>query len=188
MGHEELIAALRQEAAAKALAIREEAGAEAERIRRDTDRRIKDIREKYGQQAAVLAREAEEIALSQARQEARGILLTAEAGLAGRACALVGDMLASLRQRDYAAVFDALIAELPVFPWEVVRVNPADEALAKERFREAVVQTDPSITGGLEVSDRAGNVRVINTFEKRIENLWPEILPDLVREIPEAAV
>lgn len=188
MGHEELIAALRQEAAAKALAIREEAVAEAERIHRDADRRIRDIREESRQQEEALAREAEEIALSQARQEARGILLTAEAGLAGRVCALVGDMLASLRQRNYTVVFDALIAELPVFPWEVVRVNPADEAFAKKRFPGAVVQTDPSITGGLEVSDRAGKVRVINTFEKRIENLWPEILPDLVREISEAAV
>jgi vacuolar-type H+-ATPase subunit E/Vma4 len=42
-----------------------------------------------------------------------------------------------------------------------------------------------AITGGLETISTEGEVRVVNTFEKRLERMWEEMLPEIMKEVKE---
>jgi V/A-type H+-transporting ATPase subunit E len=101
---------------------------------------------------------------------------------------------ALLRQPDTGKgdeLFVALAGELPDFPWETVKVNSRDKEAASSRFPKAklIVDDANAIRGGLEVSGENGAIRIINTLEKRLERMWPELLPELIaaayREIGE---
>ena len=39
------------------------------------------------------------------------------------------------------------------------------------------------ISGGLKVESPEGRVVIINSLDKRLEHLWPEILPEIMREL-----
>lgn len=183
MGYRELIEALRSEGEKKIRAIRHEAEAEAESIRSEAAKQIERIRAEYDQeQSKAVADMAGEV-LSEAAARARAIRLRAEQELSDRMARLARVSLAQLRDDRYAETFAGLVQELPRHRWEVVRVNPADVSLAKNYFSGAEIVPDDTITGGLEVSDRDGKIRVVNTFEKRMERSWPEILPGLIREL-----
>ena len=76
-----------------------------------------------------------------------------------------------------------LACELPERGWQCVRVNPADADAAARRFPGAVVETDPGISGGMEVECEDGRVRISNTLEARLEAAWPDLLPRLIAEL-----
>lgn len=183
MGYRELIEALRSEGEEKIRAVRQEAGAEAEALRTKTAGEIERIRAEHDRQQSKAVADLSGEALAEAAARARAIRLRAEQELSGRMVRLARASLAQLRDDRYAETFAALVRELPQHPWVVARVNPADVDMAKACFPGAEIVPDSTITGGLEVSDREGRVRVVNTFETRLERSWPEILPGLVREL-----
>jgi V/A-type H+-transporting ATPase subunit E len=183
MGNGEFIEALRREGEEKIRTICQEAEAEAERIRGDAAGRISRIRENLGRTQLVAVKEQAGAIVAEADREARMILLSAEKELSGRLHAVAVKALASLREKRYPEVFDALAHELPLYNWQVVRVNPHDEERAKECFPGSEIKTDEGITGGVDVIDKEGNIRVINTFEKRLENAWIDILPELMKDV-----
>ena len=82
-----------------------------------------------------------------------------------------------------AQLFQALAEEIPDCHWQRIIVNPRDKAAAGVRFPAAEVLVDPGISGGLEVQSADDRIRIINSLEKRLEHLWPELLPDLFIEI-----
>jgi V/A-type H+-transporting ATPase subunit E len=86
-----------------------------------------------------------------------------------------------LRDQGYENVFAALVRELPPRRWQVVRVNPADIGIARTYFPDSEIIPDAAITGGLEVMDQDGEIRVTNTLEKRCELAWQELLPELLK-------
>jgi vacuolar-type H+-ATPase subunit E/Vma4 len=64
-----------------------------------------------------------------------------------------------------------------------VRVNPEDVALAGKYFPGAEIIPDRNITGGMDASTADGTIRIINTFEKRMERAWTDMLPVLIKDV-----
>ena len=82
-------------------------------------------------------------------------------------------------------MFTSFAQELPRFIWKTIRVNPGDGALAREQFPDTEILFDKAITGGLEAISDEGEVKVVNTFEKRLERMWEEMLPEMMKEVME---
>lgn len=187
MAHPELIDALRRAAEEKAAAIREAVHAEAERYGSQVAQEMAALRTRSAEETAAEARELLASATAAASGEASGILLAARSALADRLYGLARESLPRHRDERYAALFDALVNEMPRCAWSRVRVNPADRALAGNDFPDAEIVPDESIVAGLIVEDGDGRVRVDNTLEKRLERAWPGILPGIVNELLEGS-
>ncbi len=188
MSYQELIDALRRECEEKAQKIWQDARAEAEATRAEVLRKACEMKESSGRERSSAARKRTDAILSEAGHTARVNRLKAEKELAERLYQAAAHSLNRLRDDRYGEVFLSLVHELPRGPWEVVKVNPEDGALARRLFPDAEILNEPGITGGLEVISGKGSVRVLNTFERRLERAWaemlPEIMKDVYREIP----
>jgi len=180
MGHEELIASLRKEGEEKVLALRNETGAEAENIRVKTAVEIKRLREEFRKKEAGLTKTQEDDILSAAEKKARVIMLAAEKSLSDRLFRLSMSCLHELRRDGYEDIFSALAREIPSAKWDEVRVHPSDAGMARRYFPEAGIVPDDYISAGFEAATENKKRHVINTFEKRLERAWEEILPFLV--------
>jgi V/A-type H+-transporting ATPase subunit E len=183
MGCEELIGSLRKEAKEKIGEIWREAEAEAGKIRAGVSLRLEALRQ---ENASGRSSEVDRLKVSlEAEGKARMIRLTAEDRASSRLFTIAAASLRLLSDKRYEEVFHKLVLELPLPPpcWQVVKVNPDDSGLAKEYFPDADIKTEREITGGMEVEAEEGRVWVINTFEKRLERIWPQMLPGLMDEI-----
>ncbi|MCK4536739.1 MAG: hypothetical protein KAT93_06975 [Desulfuromonadales bacterium] len=109
--------------------------------------------------------------------------LDAETLVLARLLALAGELLPALVADDREGWFAALADELPEYAWEEVRVHPDDVPHAAKAFVKAEVVADDTIAGGLIVSGDAGRIRVDNRLAKRLERLWPDLLPQLIDEV-----
>jgi vacuolar-type H+-ATPase subunit E/Vma4 len=183
MGSEELIGSLRRSADEKIRAIWQEAEDSAGKIREEYHRRLSEMHDQYVKsQLAAAGSEAEKIIVT-ATNKARLIGLSSQKTLSERVFRLVSTYLPLLRHNAYEDVFRAMVGELPRLSWQRVRVNPADVQLAGEYFPGADIIADEAITGGMAAMVDAGKIWVINTFEKRLERGWADILPDLMKDI-----
>jgi len=187
VGQDELIASLFREADEKAGALWEAARAEAEEVRRRGRERLSRLKEDISRAGSGAGGEEAAEVLMKADEEARRLRLESEHEISERLHRAALESLQSLRGGDYPARFRAMAAELPPFDWKKVSVNPADEALAREVFPGAEVRADAGIAGGFEAETADGKVRVVDTFLKRLERAWPELLPELMRSAGEAA-
>lgn len=183
MGAEELLAALRCEGERKAEAIRSGAEEKARQLRGEAEEVLERTR-----RSCALASEAAVEALrrshrAKAQRAARLVLLGAQDQLARRLWRLSLRLLATLRDPGYPALFAEQAEALPEREWEQVRVNPADPELARRHFPLARIEADPAVSGGLEALSRGGELRVVDTFEKRLERGWPELLPLILEEV-----
>ncbi len=183
MGYRELIEALRREGEEKVRLIWKDVEAEAEKIRDDGSGRINRMREDFKETLAATVEDQNQAILSEADRKAHMVLLSAEKELSDRLYGAAVDSLALLREKRYPDVFEALVHELPPCHWQIVRVHPDDEGRAREYFPDAEIICDRSITAGLDVMEKEGRIRVINSFEKRLDNLWMDILPALLKDI-----
>jgi vacuolar-type H+-ATPase subunit E/Vma4 len=183
MGCKELIGSLHAAGDEKIKAMHFESEQEEQRIRLDAARRIEALQEDYARKhAAEVAKQAEAL-MAEANRSVRAIGLRAERTLAERLFSAARASLPTLRNAGYRDVFAGFARELPQFTWKTVRVNPGDVALAREQFPGAEILADPGITGGLEAASEDDRVKVINTFEKRLERMWEEMLPDIMKEV-----
>jgi len=183
---EELIASIWQESEKKIRAMIQETDEEESKIEQDVMQALRRIRDD-GQQhcSAASAKRTEEI-LGEAEKRARMMNIEANMLLAERLYRISCSSLRSLREQGYQEVFGHMAEELPLLPWKSIRVNPEDSGIAGEYFPGAEIITDGLIAGGMDVATGDGNVRVINTFEKRLERTWDDIIPDLLKEDYEA--
>lgn len=182
MGYQELIDALRKEGEEKVRTIWKEAEAEVQRIKGEAFKRIEEIRKEYSNIHSPSIKERTEVILSEAKGRARTIRLLAEKELSERLYSIAVKTLPLLRNERYKDIFGALIKELPPCRWKTVRVNPEDERIAKGYFQDSDIIPDSNIIGGLDVIDEDGVIHIVNTFEKRLERAWPEILPELIKD------
>jgi V/A-type H+-transporting ATPase subunit E len=185
MGCKELIESLRASGDGKVRALRAEAEQEADRVRAEAAKRIEAIRERHLRDRQAAAAKQTEAVLAKANEEARRIRIRSERDLANRLAGLARASLSSLRNVGYGDVFVSFIHELPPFPWKTVRVSPADVDLAKTHFPDAEIAPDKDISGGLVVVSEGERVRVVNTFEKRLERKWEDMLPEIIAEVRE---
>lgn len=183
MDCEHLIACLWKEAGEKIRTIQEEAKAAAAKVGEEAALKISRLREEYAKAAnAAAAKETGEI---RADADTRARLLRAAAArrFSIRLYCEFRSSLPLLRNKGYADAFFSMAAELPPLSWKSVRVNPGDVSMARERFPDAEIIPDEGISGGMDVTTGDGRTRIINTFEKRLERIWEELLPDLMQEI-----
>ncbi|MBI5666146.1 MAG: V-type ATP synthase subunit E [Nitrospirae bacterium] len=180
MGHEELIASLRKEGEEKVRAVRDAAEVEADNIRAAAAGKIEQLREEFRKREARLTKIEEDDIISSAEKKARTIILSAEKSLSDRLFNLALICLHELRRESYENIFSALVKEIPQVKWEEVRVHSADAGMARRYFPGSVIVPDDDISGGFEAALESGRRHIINTFEKRLERAWEEILPSLV--------
>jgi len=183
MGYKELVEALKTEGEEKIRTIRQQAETEVEAIKEKAAKKIEQIRAGHERTQSIAIKDQADAIVLEAAAEVRAIRLRAEKELSDRLYRQALSSLYLLREKRHAEAFDALVKELPHYHWEVIKVNPADVTIAKTLFPSAEIIPDPVITGGLEAMDKDGRIHIINTFEKRIERAWSEILPALIEEI-----
>lgn len=183
MSYRELIEALRRECDEKVRKIWQEAEGEAERVKLDASKKIGEIREgREKNQSAVLKVLTESI-LSEASGRAGASRLVAEKELSDRLYRIALNSLHHLRGEGYKDIFSALVNELPQCNWGTVKVNPQDRVLAETLVHGNELVSDSAVTGGIEVTEKEGSLRVVNTLEKRLERIWSEILPEMTDEV-----
>lgn len=182
MGYKELIEALREEGERKIKEILKEADEKVITIMKERESRIEELRKEYEERFNAEVKGRRDLILREAKREATRIRLKAEEELSRRLYRKALTLLENLRKEGYNEIFKALVKEIPDSKWITVIVNPEDLALAKSFYPYSEVIGDPSITGGFVVINSDGNV-ITNTFEKRLEMLWPGILPEIMKAI-----
>ena len=183
MSSRELIESLRRAGEENLRLLRKNAEQEAEAAGAALADRISALRKRYADELAAAAGEEARRGLAEAGGRARAIRLESERTLSDRLFRVACDTLQHLRHDGYPVVFEQLVLELPALPWKIVRVNPADVDLARKYLRDAEVVPVESIAGGLDAAVADGTIRAVNTFEKRLEQLWADLLPLLIRDV-----
>jgi V/A-type H+-transporting ATPase subunit E len=183
MDCEHLIECLWEEAGKRIQTIREEAQADTAKIGEETAVKIRSITEEHKKTTdAAVAKRIGEIR-ADAETKARLLSSSAAKRLSTRLYGEFRSSLPFLRNITNPDAFAGMAAELPPLSWGRVRVNPGDIAVARQHFPDAEIIPDNGISGGMDVSTGDGRIRVINTFEKRLERIWEELVPDLMQEI-----
>jgi len=183
VAQQELEAALRRDGEQRAHTIWRKVEGEAECLRRETAQRLEIQRQAVANSRRTEIAALHDNALAAARRQGQNCRLTAEAALAERLQLLAQGLLKELALSGGVALFQALTAEIPAYSWQRVRVARRDAGAARETFPSAEIETDQGISAGLEVESADGRIRIINTLEKRLTHLWPELLPELFREL-----
>lgn len=187
MSYRELIDALNAEAEEKIRKVWEAVRAEADSVRRETTEVLERLHEQCRATVSSEAGIKVETILAEANNRAQTIRLEAKKKMSERVYHLARSSLGALRDDRYGDVLALLIKELPVMAWDLVVVNPEDRDMAQQRFPTATVTTDPSVAGGVAVSINDGRIYVDNTFEKRLEKAWPDILIHVMRDLCKAS-
>lgn len=58
--------------------------------------------------------------------------------------------------------------------------------IAAVRFPDAEIIPDPAISGGMDAATGSEDIRVVNSFEKRLETAWDVLFPEMLKAIYEA--
>lgn len=179
----ELIESLRKAADERVRLLWQEAERHAEGARAESARKLVRLREESERSRTALNAERASAALAEANNKARMLRLSAEHELCQRLLNAALAALPLLRDGRYEKTFAKMAEELPALAWKIARVNPRDAVLAQRHFPGADIVSDETISGGMDVSDAEGSIRVVNTLEKRLERAWNDMLSDLVREV-----
>ena len=181
MGRRELEAALLRDGEDMARQIWQQAESVAARLREETGQLRARQRSSAGSRWQADSAALREETLTAARRQARQRRLAAESAVAARLQRLAEGLLAELALTGGEGLFLALAGEIPDHPWQQVKVNQRDRSSAKKRFSQAEIQSVEGISAGLEVLSEDGRIRILNSLEKRLEHLWPELLPELLK-------
>jgi len=183
MSSKELIESLRRSGEGTILTILHEAEQEAEAVKAAASRTIADLQKKYAEELETFTEAEQRRARSEAEGRALRMRLDAENKLSDALFSIARFSLHQLRDDRYVDMFGRLVRELPALPWKIVSVNARDAELARKHFPDARIDAVGHIAGGFEVSLADESLRIVNTFEKRLERLWPLVLPQMVREL-----
>jgi len=183
MGQSELEAALRRDGDDKAREIWTRAETEMERLRSEQQTQLQ-----HAEHVATAERESKVMRLrasrlSEAERQAMCFRVDAEAALAHRLRQLAQNQLDKLAVSGGDQLFKALAAEIPTHQWQKVLVNQRDRQLATELFPQADIEASEEIIGGLMVRNDSSGIQIENTLGKRLQHLWPDLLPELMAEL-----
>ena len=180
MSCRELIESLRRANDDKVRTLWDAVETEAGKARVEMAARIARLRAEQARSQAVAANAILSLAVSEAHARSRQTGLIAEKVLADRLFEAARAALPLLRENGYKVLFEKLSLELPALSWQIVRVNPGDVELAIGQFPGAEVVPDERISGGMDASAENGAIRVVNTFERRLERAWQDMLPHMI--------
>jgi vacuolar-type H+-ATPase subunit E/Vma4 len=183
MSSVELIESLRRAGEENIRAVKREAEQETAALQAAAARKIADLQKQYGERLAAVSGDELRRASAEASNRARALRLGAETTLADSLYSIARFSLHQLRDDRYPAVFEKLVRELPALPWKIVRVHEADVDLARKYFPDAEISPVKHISGGVDVAMADGAIWVINTFEKRLERIWADLLPQMVNDV-----
>lgn len=178
-----MIESLRQAGEENLRVVEREAEQETAALQAATAQKIADLRKQYAERLTVVIGEELRRARAEASNRARKLRLDAEKTLADSLFSIARFSLHQLRDERYPVVFEKLVRELPDLPWKIVRVHAADVDLARKYFPGADIAPVSHISGGVDVAMADGTIRVINTFEKRLERMWNDLLPQMVNDV-----
>lgn len=183
MGQAELEAALRRAGDEKARQIWAKAEAELEKLRSEQL-----VSLKHEQQDAARALDKQISDFGVARRNAAEFRalesrLRAETVLAERLYHLAQQQLEDLAGNGGDALFESLADEIPDHHWTQVQVNSRDLHLARTRFPQAEIEACDDIVAGLIVRAQQGRLQIENTLGKRLQHIWPDLLPQLLKEL-----
>ena len=187
MGSQELIESLRRAGEESIRHLQEDAEREAELMRASLSGKTGELRKRFADELAAFARDETRRVLAEEGGRARSIKLGAEKTLSDRLLSVARASLEQLRHTGYSENFEKLALELPSLPWKIVRVHPADVEVARKYLPDAEIVPEETITGGMDAATADGAVRVVNTFEKRIERAWADLLPLLINDVYQEA-
>jgi vacuolar-type H+-ATPase subunit E/Vma4 len=185
MGCNELIESLRKASEGRVCAIWTDAEEEVRKIWADVSHEIDRMREEYAGILSGPAHVEVSTILMEAHKKARMIGLSAEDLISKRLFSLAMTLLHRLRNEGYEDLFGRFARELPPLRWQTLKVNPDDVDLARKYFPDAEIFPDSNIAGGFRATAEAERIRVVNTFEKRLERAWADLLPDLMGDVRE---
>lgn len=185
MGRRELLEALQHEGRETMDAIAAKAAAEEERLRSAAEERREALRREHELQRERLCGARQRTLRSKGAHEAALIRLRAEDTLAQRLYTRARICLEQLRGDSSELLFRALAAELPAVPWHTIWTAPADAVPASSIFPGAAIIPDETLSGGLKAAAADNSLTVDNTLEKRLERMWPDLLPQLIAELRE---
>lgn len=185
MGRRELLEALQHEGRETMAAIAVKAAAEEERLKSAVEERSEVLRREHELQRERLCGARQRTLRSKGAHEAALIRLRAEDALAQRLYTRARICLKQLRGDSSEPLFRALAAELPAIPWHTIWTAPADAVPASDIFPGAAIIPDETLSGGLKAAAADGSLTVDNSLEKRLERMWPDLLPQLIAELRE---
>ena len=183
MGLDELLGSLKKNRQKQIDAIWQEANSEAESLWKQVDEAIADITKNHAEQLASACQRSMRSIFSETEIKTRKKKLFAYQAMEQALRNVAYRQLPALRGKDYDAIFAQLVSELPERDWEKVIVNPADLDLAKAFFSADIIVSDPAVSGGLVAITEEGKITVDNSFEKRLERKWHQILPAIITKI-----
>ena len=183
MGYRELVSHLQKEGEEKIQQLWADVKKQAEQVRSEAADRTGEIRSAYEKDQSIKAGDQAEIIISESRRKARSLQLSAEQALAERLYETAHSLLPTLRDDRYRDIFSSICREIPESDWSDVKVHPQDEAMARSCYADTRIETDNSISGGLSVRGSRGKTAVVNTFEKRLEKAWEDLLPLIIKDI-----
>jgi vacuolar-type H+-ATPase subunit E/Vma4 len=187
MGSQELIESLRRAGEESIRHLKQDAERDAEFMRASFSGKTGELRRRLADELTAFTRDETRRVLAEEGGRARSIRLGAEKTLSDRLLSVARASLAQLRLTGYPEIFEKLARELPSLPWKTVRVHPVDKELACRHFPDAEIVTMVNITGGMDAETVGGAIGVINTFEKRIERAWADLLPLLINDVYQEA-
>ena len=183
MGRHELETALRREGDQQVRQLWQQLEAEADLLRRQNaavlEREQQATKARLDAETAVILGTARAVAMQQAQRTR----LFAEEQLVERLKSQAQPLLEKMATEGGQALFLALAAEIPAHDWHKITVHARDAGAAKDQYPGAEVISSAQISGGLQTEDAEGRVMICNSLEKRLEHLWPELLPEMLREI-----
>ena len=185
MGEKELKTALQHEGETHARGFWEQAEAVVEGRRKEIETELEHLHEETRRSL-----QAEEAALHnnllfEAQTRATEVKLYAEAAMELRLLEIVDRVLGEMIQCSRQELWQSLSRELPEYQWTRVKVHPEDLELARRAFASAAIDIDEAICGGLIVTNAEGTIRVDNSLSCRLMRAWPDLLPDLMKDLRE---
>ena len=185
MGEKELKTALQHEGETHARGFWEQAEAVVEGRRKEIETELEHLHEETRRSL-----QAEEAALHnnllfEAQTRATEVKLYAEAAMELRLLEIADRVLGEMIEGSRQELWQALSRELPEYQWARVKVYPEDLELARRAFPSAAIDIDEAICGGLIVTNAEGTIRVDNSLSCRLMRAWPDLLPDLMKDLRE---
>lgn len=176
---------IREQARAEAEAIREQAEAEAERVVTEAESEAEEIVETRKREVERQAEQEREQRISSAKLEAKQLLLRARRDALDEVRSTVEDRIADLDDTERAelmeVLLDAAVAEFDADEHLIVHGRSDDRDLLTELAAEERLRVGEAIEclSGVVVEGTTTDVRVDNTFDAILEDVWDDHLRDI---------